>query len=189
MSRISLLVLFLLTFTAAGYSQNTYLNERLTLKFGHSNTPKFWNYNNDIVLGNLRLETNYVLCNFIEPGLYVGYSNFKNTEFPLTSTLITPYKSDALFYGLNTNFHILPFIFRSGKIRFDIYAGAKLGMITMIAPANSLYKGTQFDYALLGGANYLITKNWGIYVEYGVSKKVNFSDTEPCLRYGIVVKL
>ncbi|MFA5648938.1 MAG: hypothetical protein WC951_11595 [Bacteroidales bacterium] len=193
MSRTTLLVIFFLTFTAAGYSQNTYLNERMSLKLGHSNTPRFWDFSDDITVGNIRLETNYVFFNVIESGLYVGYSNFKNIEGPLSpsrpTTFSSPYKSDALFYGLNTNFHILPFVIREGRVRIDLYVGAKLGMISMIAPANSLYNGTVFDYGLLGGVNYFIAKNWGIYVEYGVSKRVYYSDTEPCLRYGIIVKL
>lgn len=192
MSRVTLIGMYLLSFTVVGFSQNTSLNERLSLKLGHSNTPKFWDFSDDIAFGNVRFEANYVLFNFIEPGLYLGYSNFKNIEGPLSpstpTTFSSPYKSNALFYGLNTNFHILPFVIREGRVRIDLYVGAKLGMISMIAPVNSLYKGTVFDYGLLGGVNYFIAKNWGVYVEYGVSKKVNFSDSEPNLRYGFVVK-
>ncbi len=192
MKRIVLVVLTVIALVKIGHSQNTYLNERLSLKLGHSQTPKFTDWGNDIKMGNIRFETNYVFLNFIESGLYLGYSSFRNIEQPSstsqTSTFFSSYQSNALFYGLNTNIHLLPFFIANEKIRLDFYIGAKMGLISINAPENSLFHGTNFDYGLLGGANYFITQKWGVYVEYGINKKTNFKETEPCLRYGIVIE-
>ncbi len=193
MERIILVILIVLASIKLGYAQNPYLNERLSLKLGHSQTPKFTDWSNDIKMGNIRLETNYMFLNFIESGLYLGYSNFRNIEQPSstsqTSTFFSSYQSNALFYGLNTNIHLLPFFVGNKKIRVDLYIGAKMGLISIIATENSMFHGNNFDYGLLGGANYFITKKWGVYVEYGISKRLNLKETEPCLRYGIVVKI
>jgi len=177
-------------------AQKSNIYHRVGLKLGHSNTPKFLKWDKNYEVGNIRLEGNYGLNSFIEVGGYLGYYKFwnmknplANPDFPGATNEFYRYQSDALFYGINSNIHLMPFLVKNNKVRIDLYLSGKLGAISMIAPANSTYSGTAFDYGGYAGMAYYITKSWGLYVEYGLNKKVKMSEMEQCLRYGIAVKL
>ncbi len=176
-------------------AQKSNIYHRVGLKLGHSTTPKFLKWDNNLEIGNVRFEGNYGINNFIEVGGYLGCYKFwnidnpiANPDFPGTTNEFHRYQSDALFYGVNANFHVMPFLVKRDKVRIDLYLSGKLGAISMIAPAGSVYSGTALDYGLYAGLAYYITKSWGLYVEYGLNRKVQMSEIEPCLRYGVTVK-
>lgn len=177
-------------------AQESSIYHRVNLKLGHSNTPKFAYYWDEFTVGNIRLEGNYGLTNFVEVGGYFGYDKFLNFRMPVANQdnpetggqFFYTYQSDALFYGINANFHIMPFFVKDKRVRLDIYLSAKIGAISMLAPTRSAYYGTAFDYGGYAGLAYYLGKNWGLFAEYGFNKKVKMSEMEPCLRYGVTVK-
>jgi hypothetical protein len=176
-------------------AQESNIYHRVNLKLGHSETPSFLNWEKNYDMGNVRVEGNYGITSFVEGGVYLGYDKFWNSEKPSIDFdnpdpqfLATRYQSDALFYGLNANFQIMPLFIKDRRVRIDLFFSGKIGAISMLALEGSLYKGTAFDYGAYAGIAYFITKSWGLHIEYGFNKKVKLPEMEPCLRYGLSIK-
>jgi hypothetical protein len=185
MRKLSLCALsFLISLFA--FTQESSIKNRVNLKLGHSTTPKFLDYRiTDIRPRNLRLEANYGWNSFIEAGTYIGYNYFRNVSFGSNTITV---KTHAVFVGVNANFHPLPLLIKEHKLRFDIYLSGKLGLISMLASDNFVYTGTKPSYAIFGGASYYLTKRWGFYAEYGLSKVILLPEMEKALWYGVTIK-
>jgi hypothetical protein len=104
-------------------SQNSYIKKRWNIKAGFSNL-KDEKYRASLMelknVRNYRIEVNYGILNNFEIGAYIGYSLFEvkyihpNYDFSFRDAS-TP------FYGINTNFHILPIFISKEDFRFDFY--------------------------------------------------------------------
>jgi hypothetical protein len=104
-------------------------------------------------------ELNYGFLDYVEAGIYGGYSSVKLFEF--TSAHQGRYTTtDGYFYGLNCNFHPLPLLNKKEDRWLDLYLTAKLGGITI-----SNLK-TLEEHCIGGGATVYLSKHLGIFGEY-----------------------
>lgn len=81
----------------------------------------------------------------------------------------TKYRYSA-HYGINSNMHILPLLFKTNIPRFDFYISADCGFISMFTSSNtniSPEKGHYFDYTLVGGGSIFLSKKLGLLIETG----------------------
>ena len=103
--------------------QDSYIKGRWNFKLGYARYVTGTETNNkEDKTGNIRLETNYGVLKNVEAGLYLGYS-----KFPLWGQL-SGYKDCATpFYGININFHMLPFFINANDFRFDLYLTGNYG--------------------------------------------------------------
>jgi len=108
-------------------------------------------------------ELNYGFLDYIEAGIYGGYSSVKLVEFTSASSgrFIT---RDGYLYGLNCNFHLLPFLIKKDDPRLDLYINGKLGGITI-----AQFKSFE-EHSLGGGATVYLWKHLGIFGEYNYGK-------------------
>jgi TonB dependent receptor/CarboxypepD_reg-like domain/TonB-dependent Receptor Plug Domain len=105
------------------------------------------------------VEINYGFLDYIEAGIYGGYSSVKLFEYTSSSSgrYIT---TDAYLYGLNCNFHLLPFLIKKDDPRLDLYINGKIGGITI-----KQYKSFE-EHSIGGGTTVYLSKHLGIFGEY-----------------------
>lgn len=135
--------------------------------------------------GFINAEATYKIKNFLELGLGTGLQ--KRYYVPdLTNPQLTPtntYRFDAL-----VNLHILPLIFGNQTFRLNLYLAGKTGLFKI-----SRHFEEEFDYFLGGGASFFVTRNIGLYGEYGIMRDVKERrpfkpQQKEMLFLGIVVK-
>jgi len=190
MKRIILCLALSLGLTTISLGQNKSLNNRQSFKLGYSNTPELANWSSKLMSNNLWLEGNYGYNNFLESGIYLGYTNY--TNYDATTGLnqnIQTYISNAFFYGVNTNLQILPLLKLAQEPRLDLYISGKVGLLSFVSPKESALSGSSFDARFYMGASYFLFSKLGLYAEYGFSKKVKQNGFEPGYRLGIAIKL
>lgn len=126
---------------------------------------------NDILV--FQLDYNRKINKFISIGGYLSGGMYdewiKETHVDYLSYSSSSSKFSA-HYGLNTNFHILPLIFSRNTSRFDLYASANLGFISMFTATNENIipvRGTYFDYSFMAGGSIYLSKRFGINIEAG----------------------
>jgi hypothetical protein len=107
-------------------------------------------------------ELNHGFLKNIEGGIYGGYSSIKLLEISGTSGRW--HTRDAFFYGLNCNFHLLPYLIKKDDLRLDLYITGKIGAITI-----ERFKSFE-EHCLGGGATVYLWKHLGIFGEYNVGK-------------------
>lgn len=111
-------------------------------------------------------ELNYGFLKNLEAGIYGGYSSIKLFEF--TSANSGRYTTtDGYLYGLNCNFHLLPFLIKKDDPRLDLYINGKLGGITV-----KRLKSFE-EHCIGGGATVYLSKHLGIFGEYNYGKFLN----------------
>jgi len=160
-------------------AQESYINKRLNFKMGYARYPEASLGENT---SNFRIGANYGFTDYIEAGIYVGYGIHNNYYRVTPGEGTMMFNSNTLFYGINGNFHILPYFIKKPNFRFDVYASGKLGAYNSFAPENSiLSNGMALDYGIYGGVSFYPWKHLGLYAEYGYGNKTN-------LRYGITLK-
>lgn len=130
---------------------------------------------------HFRFETNYNLINNFYTGFYLGYSKLKiPTEYESIFTneqneeeIIMTYsfsKSDALYYGLNFSYQLLPLFTGQKNLRFELYPTVKLGFVSEFWKEGNefgivKYSSTNFEYGIGAGAAYKITQKFGVFGE------------------------
>jgi hypothetical protein len=120
---------------------------------------------------HFRFETNYCLSKNIEIGGYIGYSSFWGyIQDPIDTFLLHNHDYKTLFYGLNTNFHILPFFIGAKDFRFDLYVTGKVGGMRYFGEDGSKVKGNMTEYGAGPGMCFYPTKHIGIFAEYSFGK-------------------
>ncbi|HZJ73831.1 MAG TPA: hypothetical protein VFC87_03410, partial [Perlabentimonas sp.] len=184
-----LLSLLTLGLSSISFGQGSYLNNRLSFKLGVSKTPELANWRSKFMSNNFWFESNYGHSKFLESGIYLGYTNFSNIDITENNQIITSSNiSNAFFYGVNTNFHIMPLFNFANEPRFDVYISGKTGFVSYIAPKSYILNGTSFDAGVFGGINYYIFRRLGVYAEYGyyIIPRANFFD--PGFKLGITLK-
>ena len=136
------------------------------LSYNESSSPVF------------QCEVNYGVLNFLEVGLYGGNGRIKTEEiFSIENDFSYSGggRANALFYGLNANIHLLPFIIKAEKFRFDIYLSGKMGGLYYLTKEN-IYPapGHVFDYGFYAGSAFYLGQHWGIFGEYGFGNHVKY---------------
>ncbi|MCF8357633.1 MAG: hypothetical protein K9H26_02670 [Prolixibacteraceae bacterium] len=126
------------------------------------------------------IEANYGLLNFLEVGLYSGYTRVRGIIFTSVSenrAIGTGHNAPVLFYGATANVHLFPFFFKREKFRIDCYLSGKFGGFYIYAEERGDYRvperGNRFDYGVYGGLAIYIGEHWGIYGEYGYGNYCN----------------
>lgn len=123
-------------------------------------------------------EVNYGVLNFLEVGLYGGNGRIKTEEITSIENDFSYSgigRANALFYGLNANIHLLPFIIKAEKFRFDIYLSGKMGGLYYLTEQN-IYPapGHVFDYGIYVGSAFYLGQHWGIFGEYGLGNHAKY---------------
>jgi hypothetical protein len=76
------------------------------------------------------LELNYGFLDNVEDGIYGGYSNIHLFE-RVSPNGTRGYTRNGFFYGVNSNFHLLPDVIKKDDLRFDLYVTGKLGGVSI----------------------------------------------------------
>ena len=140
-----LLLILVVACSFIGNAQNYTIKNRWNTKIGYSRNqtydndwpfawPDAWG---DIPLinkraSNLRIELNYGVLNWLEVGIYGGFTCYnveKVTIDFITNLFIdrVTEKSFAPTFGVNVNFHLLPLLVKKEKCRWECYITAKYG--------------------------------------------------------------
>jgi hypothetical protein len=181
-----LLLLFSL-YSLIIFGQDSYIRNRWNFKTGYSQYITNRSINNkSIIVGNLRLEANYGITNFIEAGIYIGYSRIESSKINWADTTIMLNKCFTPFYGINCNLHLLPLLVKKDNFRFDLYVSGKLGGLYFVSPLGYYPHGHSAEYGIGGGLSFYLGKHWGFYSEYCFGKYF-FKDNSN-LRYGLTFK-
>ncbi len=148
MKKVTITALVLLITTFMYSQEGDYVKSKWKIKAAkssHNTTALKNNFKDHKRTDNYQLELSYGLLNYLELGVYGGYS--LNNEWIIDETNIT--------YGFNLNLHILPFITKGKLLEFvDAYVTANWGAnYHKVKPFES--KG---DYGYGSGSGYINTK-------------------------------
>ncbi|MDL2228004.1 outer membrane beta-barrel protein [Odoribacter sp. OttesenSCG-928-L07] len=126
---------------------------------------------------NFKIETGYGINKFIEVGAHVGFQHYEwmtgyvEEEYIAFSDIN---KSFAPLFGVNLNFHILPFLVSANECKWDLYLTAKYGgcylpnrEVEFIENTSSKYR---HEYGLGIGVGYYIKNIMGFFAEYSVGQ-------------------
>ena len=120
-------------------------------------------------MSNFKVETNYGINKFIEVGIYTGFQHYEWLEDYSSDIIYERNRSFAPLFGVNANFHILPFLVQSEKCRWDLYLTTKYGGCylphTEIDQPDFPYKKYRQEYGLGIGAGYYFKNIIGIFAE------------------------
>lgn len=183
-------------FQFKAYSQNSYIKGRTNLKIGMSNYTALIKTD---TRPNFRVEMNHGFDRFLEFGLYLGYSKF--LAYQPQSGGESGY-APTLFYGLTTNFHLLPIFVKQRDFRFDVYLTGKFGGNYYFTPGKDWIpaRGHRTEYGSGLGLSFYLFKNLGLFSEYTMGHfsyfdNLSFSTTDyfaegiqTNLRFGLTYK-
>jgi hypothetical protein len=178
-SRFKILTILLISLIALlnnVNAQNSYIKDRINAKVSFSKylwmgpfpimnkyTPCF------------EVEGNYGLLNFLEVGAYLGYSQYQKVIVVENSDTRRIIYSHLPFYGINANFHLLPFIVKKDNFWIDLYLSSKVGGYYFWNGANnSSARKNNLDYGIYGGLAAYPGKHWGLFLEYGYGNNTNW---------------
>jgi len=94
-----------------------------------------------------------------------------------TSTLLTPTKSSAWYYGLSFSYDVLPVIFNTNRIRFEAYPIAYITYVSekwIAMESGILGASTFWEYNGGIGLGYNFNKHIGIFTESLWGKFYNY---------------
>lgn len=113
-----------------------------------------------------KLQLNYGFLDNVEAGIYGGYSNIHLSE-RISPNGTRGYTRSGFFYGVNCNYHLLPYLIKKNDLRFDLYVTGKLGGVTI--KSTKSYE----EHCLGGGAAIYLFEHLGIFGEYTFGKFYN----------------
>ena len=187
MKKVSFLFIISNILVICSFGQESYIKTRWNLKGGYSRyETSTYIYNKNVTVGNIRLEANYGILNYIETGIYVGYSKIELIKINFADTIIIRKDCPTPFYGITCNFHILPFLVKEKDFRFDLYLTGKLGALYFKSPSDFNTHGQYSEYGLGGGLSFYLWKHLGAYAEYSYGKYYFKDDSN--FRYGLTIK-
>jgi len=102
----------------------------------------------------------------MEGGIYGGYSTIHLFE-QVSPNGTRGYTRSGFFYGVNCNFHLLPYVMKKDDLRFDLYVTGKLGGVTI--KSTKSYE----EHCLGGGAAIYLFEHLGVFCEYTYGKFYN----------------
>jgi len=153
--------IILLTGTSIlSYPQETEGSNKINLKLGCSVHESFTSLKKRHIAG--RFEFNYSLTDHLETGVYTGYGMYK--LLPQGNE----WNTNVVFYGLNLNYYISPYIIKKPYPKLSIYLSGKFGGFYMfLTESIPLEKENRHDYGIYLDATYYIIKHAGLYFEIG----------------------
>jgi len=198
------LIVFLLCSPSVNAQTDEYnysIKNRWTVKASYSRYKTAYNYEVAYVgdffvnslnrkMTNFKVEANYGINKFIEVGAYTGFQHYEWAGF--TGEILDGdfrvfelKEGFAPLFGAQINFHILPFLVRSEKCRWDLYLTAKYGGCYLPHREwddeyNTDSKYRQ-EYGLGMGAGYYFKNIVGIFAEASVGQ-YSFFKNDPVVR-------
>lgn len=150
--------------------------------FAHVGDKFFQTTNRKMV--NFKVEANYGISKFVEVGLLAGFQHYEYVDESIFETDgdFFEYKNKRSFaplFGVNANFHILPFFVKSNTCRWDLYlttkyAGCYLPHLEWDV-SDSPYSKYRQEYGLGLGIGYYFKNIVGIFVEGSVGQYFYFN--------------
>lgn len=131
-------------------------------------------------------DLNYKLSEYFDIGFYSAYSKLLHPYKTNGSIAYSFSKSNTFYYGLNSEFHLLPLLFRVEDSRIDIYTNIKIGMVSQywhpsieggIAPSPDWESQNSFEIGLGLGVSYMFTKRIGVFFDYNFGHYLNDDNT------------
>ena len=153
-------------------AQDSYIKNRWNIKAGYASYPGYFVSSHGMRnnFGNIRLETNYGLFNFLEVGGHLGYSQF-SALLPIVGQGLIYKNLNAPYFGLNVNFHPLGFLIKKRDFRFDLYLFGRYGGYYYATPETYVPpKGFYSEIRHGAGLAFYLTKHIGLYAEGSFSK-------------------
>lgn len=218
---ILLSFIILLPFTGNSQSDDYSIKNRWTAKASIStykmtdiSPNSLVGFNRDTRKVDFKLEGNYGINKFVEIGVYIGAQMYGYTKWR-EPTFFYPYESDttikwmtqggdgklafAPLFGININFHVLPFIVKAETCPWDLYFTAKYGGNYIIHRENEytyvhVKSKYRHEYGLGLGAGYYFRNKVGIFAEYYIgecsdpSSEHLFAGNNFRFRFGITSK-
>jgi hypothetical protein len=163
-----LLILYLFLSTFFSNAQSSYIKSRWNFKSGISIYPQRSDHDPKPI--NLRIEANYGVWGVLEAGAYLGIGRY-TYWLPLENNSRMANNTFSPFYGIQTNFHLIPLLIKKNDFRFDFYLSGKFGGNYLSIPDGSDPKpGHHIEYGLSCGLAYYIWKHTGVYTEYSIGR-------------------
>jgi len=199
MKKILVLIMFL-SLCLSNSAQNIIEENRplfhpYNLRLGFSYYPK--KDERSAIVPALRAELIYSITKYVETGLYVGMGIVEALIYKTPSTAYGRIKP-IYYYGVNTNYHIVPLLFKNENLRFDGYITAKFGgHYCNIPKGNYPAGGNIFEYEIGLGAIYYFKTTLGAFAEFSYGYFDYFDENlyfryKPVpphlLRYGLIFK-
>ena len=182
--RLSLCLIIAFSFSISVKAQQFSIKDRWNVKLAYSSYPNLGKDfgDKDDISPVFFIEGNYGVLNFLEIGGYTGYCSIKTVSNSISENFTSIENANTLFYGLNANVHLLPFLIKREKFRLDVYASIKCGGFYRSSSEN-MYpeRGHTLDLGAYAGGAFYLGEHWGIFGEYGFGNKTN-------LRYGLSFK-
>lgn len=167
-TKILLLTCICLINLAAATAQSPYIKGRYNFKLGVSIYPQRSDHDSKPI--NLHVEANYGVLGVLEAGAYLGIGRYTYWT-PVENNSRSALKTFSPFYGIQTNFHLLPLLIKKNDFRFDFYLSGKFGGNYLSIPDGSDSKpGHHTEYGLGCGLAFYIWKHTGVYAEYSIGK-------------------
>jgi len=188
-NKFNCIITALVLFSINIFGQDSFKVNKWNLNVGYAtyNIASWKIINNEKIYktaGNIRLEANYSLTKTVDVGLYVGYSKFELYMSDGAGWYFSK-KCHTPFFGLNCNFHLLPYLLDKDT-RFDLYLTGQWGGYYLMSPSYFFMHGASIEYGYGAGLSYNPLKQIGLYLEYHRGRY--FFDDNDKLRYGLTFK-
>ena len=175
-----LLIAMAMTSTLCAQNEPAKENWKLKATFARFNTGTTFSTRGGnfekYIIGNFRVEANYIFNRAIEAGVFTSYS--QTTLDP--SSVFSTTRSHIMFYGGATNVQLLHFFLKKEGLRPEVYLRGEVGGNYYTTP----FRGDSahhLDYGIGGGVAYYLWKSVGLNLEYTYGAGMR-------LRYGVSFK-
>lgn len=192
---IWIIACMMVTASVSAQDSLSYIKGRWNIKAGFSQYEEkkssFGQFHSDFN-PDLRLELNYGFMDHLEAGVFIGCGWESVEEEDPTGTAGTEVFSPS--FGLNANFHILPYFIKKKDFRFDLYVTGKLGGAYYKhkegdTPEGFRPSGLGTSAQLGAGGTFYIFRHMGLYAEYGYEWfDKSLRGNQANLRFGLTFK-
>jgi len=163
-------LLFIISATLFSNDTISYKN-KIDLTFSNPQFEHNFMQLNDILI--LQLDYNRFINRSISIGGYLGAGRYDEWIFESMgngSSYMSFNSKYSAHYGVKSNLHILPLLFKTNIPRFDFFVSANIGFVSMFSsPSPDIIpiKGNYFDYSFTGGGSVYVSKKLGLLFEAG----------------------
>lgn len=206
MKRILIFSIIILS-TGFVFSQHREIKDRFSLRLSYGNVnskqiiPVFTNQTVSLQETIYKKKSQYVfeglyrLNRLWEVGMYFGYSKGTFISNEILSSEPGNYRFDvdrfgsSCFYGLKSEFQLLPLLLKVENLRLNVYCPFQIGLISQNistkATGTIKWDSPAFEIGAGTGIGYFFTKNIGIYGEYLFGHFYNNRNSQ--LKAGVVL--
>lgn len=136
--------------------------------------------------------------NNVDVGIYLGYAPLRhlvNVEATVNNgqVIYSSYgqtRSNAIYYGLNANYHLLPLLFNRTNLKFDLFPVISLGLVSIswddLQTGMLIENSPNFECSVGLGFGYFFSRKVGLFFELSTGE-LNY-DARFQLRSGLSFK-